>query len=66
MMVSYSRRREARSHDRAERVVRKWIICSGAIESAALASSHGERVSGAKLGKKTLGQSAARVSQNWI
>ena len=46
--------------------VRKWIICSGAIESAALASSHGEGVRGAKLGKKTLGQSAARVSQNWI
>ena len=43
----------------------KWIICSGAIESAALASSHGES-EGAKLGKKTLGQSAARVSQNWI
>ena len=42
MMVSYGRSSEGGSHDRAKRVVRKWIICSGAIESAALATSHGE------------------------
>ena len=66
MMVSYGRRREARMIEPGASSVRKWIICSGAIESAALASSHGEGVRGAKLGKKTLGQSAARVSQNWI
>lgn len=36
--------------------VRKWIICSGAIESAALAHCHDERGSEG-LTRKTLGQS---------
>ena len=40
--------------------VRKWIICSGAIESAALAHCHDERGSEG-LTRKTLGQSVGWV-----